>query len=78
MEAVVPYMKITHAPTPCPHTPLGSRGIGEGRPSDVPGCITNAVCDALSPFGIEITELPLRPNMIWRLIQEAKSKQAAD
>ena len=53
-------------------------GIGEGRPSDVPGVLCNAVCDALSPFGIEITELPLRPNMIWRKIQEAKAKQAAD
>ncbi|MBT3629069.1 MAG: xanthine dehydrogenase family protein molybdopterin-binding subunit [Rhodospirillaceae bacterium] len=76
--ADVPDLKITHAPTPCPHTPLGTRGIGEGRPSDVPGVITNAVCDALSPFGIEITELPLRPNKIWHLIQEAKAKQAAD
>ena len=76
--ADVPDMKITHAPTPCPHTPLGTRGIGEGRPSDVPGTISNAVCDALAPFGIEITELPLRPNMIWRKIQEAKIKQAAD
>lgn len=76
--ADVPNMKITHSPTPCPHTPLGSRGIGEGRPSDVPGVITNAVCDALSPFGIEITELPLRPNKIWHMIQEAKAKQAAD
>jgi len=76
--ADVPYMRITHAPTPCPHTPLGSRGIGEGRPSDVPGCLTNAVCDALSPFGIEITELPLRPDKIWRLIQDAKSTQAAN
>ena len=46
--------------------------------SDVPGTISNAVCDALAPFGIEITELPLRPNMIWRKIQEVKAKQAAD
>ncbi|MGY8994429.1 MAG: xanthine dehydrogenase family protein molybdopterin-binding subunit, partial [Rhodospirillales bacterium] len=76
--ADVPNMKITHAPTPCPHTPLGSRGIGEGRPSDVPGTICNAIVDALSPFGIEITNLPLRPNSIWNLIQEAKAKQAAD
>ena len=70
-------MKITQAPTPCPHTPLGSRVIGEGRPSDVPGTLCNAVCDALAPFGIEITELPLRPNMIWKLIQESKGKNSA-
>ena len=59
--ADVPDIKVTHAPTPCPYTPLGSRGIGEGRPSDVPGTLCNAVCDALGPFGIEITELPLSP-----------------
>ncbi len=74
--ADVPDIKVTHAPTPCPHTPLGSRGIGEGRPSSVPGTITNAVCDALTPFGIEITELPLRPNQIWQAIQNAKKKAA--
>lgn len=76
--ADVPDIKVTHAPTPCPYTPLGSRGIGEGRPSAIPGTLTNAVCDALSPFGIEITELPLRPNTLWRMIQEARAKQAAD
>ena len=50
--ADVPDIKVTHAPTPCPYTPLGSRGIGEGRPSDVPGTLCNAICDALSPFDI--------------------------
>ena len=75
--ADVPDIKVTHAPTPCPYTPLGSRGIGEGRPSDVPGTLCNAICDALGPFGIEITELPLRPNTLWRLIQEARGDRAA-
>ena len=70
--ADVPHIKVTHSPTPCPHTPLGTRGIGEGRPSSIPGNLCNAVCDALSPFGIEITELPLRPNTLWHLIQRAQ------
>ena len=47
-------------------------------PGPAPGAVSNAVCDALEPFGIEISELPLRPNMIWRLLQEAKLKHAAD
>jgi carbon-monoxide dehydrogenase large subunit len=76
--ADVPDIKVTHAPTPCPHTPLGSRGIGEGRPSSVPGTLTNAICDALSPFGVEITELPVRPSSLWKLIQNARGKKAAD
>ena len=71
--ADVPDFEINYATTPCPHTPLGTRGIGEGRPSSVPGTLTNAVCDALAPFGVEITELPLRPSTIWQKIQANQS-----
>ncbi len=58
--ADVPDIEITYAPTPCPHTPLGTRGIGEGRPSSVPGALSNAVCDAL------------RPGSVWQKIREAR------
>jgi len=70
--ADVPDIELTYASTPCPHTPLGTRGIGEGRPSSIPGALCNAVCDALSPFGIEITELPLRPGTLWAKIRDAQ------
>jgi aerobic carbon-monoxide dehydrogenase large subunit len=77
--ADVPSVEVHHdAGTPCPHTPLGSRGLGEGIPGAVPGALTNAVCDALRPFGIEIDELPLRPNRIWRALQQAKRPAAAE
>lgn len=72
--ADVPDIEITYAPTPCPHTPLGTRGIGEGRPSSVPGALANAVCDALTPFGIEITQLPLRPNLVWKHLRDARQQ----
>ncbi|MEM7466868.1 MAG: xanthine dehydrogenase family protein molybdopterin-binding subunit [Pseudomonadota bacterium] len=71
--ADVPDIEITYAPTPCPHTPLGTRGIGEGRPSSVPGALVNAVCDALLPMGIEITDLPLRPDTVWQKLKEARA-----
>jgi aerobic carbon-monoxide dehydrogenase large subunit len=64
----VPHIEVTHSFTPCPHTPLGSRGIGEGVPGPVPGALVNAVCDALEPFGIEINQLPLRPDKIWQML----------
>ncbi|MEM7543449.1 MAG: xanthine dehydrogenase family protein molybdopterin-binding subunit [Pseudomonadota bacterium] len=70
--ADTPNIDITYASTPCPHTPLGTRGIGEGRPASVPGALTNAICDALIPFGIEITELPLRPDTLWEKLQAAR------
>jgi carbon-monoxide dehydrogenase large subunit len=37
-----------------------------------PVAIANAVEDALSPLGIKITELPLPPDKLWRMIKEAK------
>jgi len=52
--------------------------IGEGIPGPVPGALSNSVCDILSPFGIQINELPLRPNMIWRRLQDAMMKGTAD
>ncbi|HUC67897.1 MAG TPA: xanthine dehydrogenase family protein molybdopterin-binding subunit [Stellaceae bacterium] len=77
--ADVPSVEVHHeAGTPCPHTPLGSRGLGEGIPGAVPGAVTNAVCDALQPFGIEIDELPLRPDRIWRALKAATEKTAAE
>ena len=71
--ADVPHVEVHHADTPCPHTPLGTRGLGEGIPGPVPGALANAVSDALMPFGIEINELPLRPDRLWALLEAARS-----
>lgn len=68
----VPHIEVTDAGTPCPLTPLGSRGLGEGIPGPVAGALPNAISDALAPFKIEITELPVRPDKLWRLIQKAR------
>lgn len=68
----VPSVEVYHeASEPCPYTPLGTRGLGEGIPAPVPAAVTNALCDALSPLGIEINELPLRPDKLWRMIRDA-------
>jgi 2-furoyl-CoA dehydrogenase large subunit len=41
----------------------------------VPAVIANAVSDALKPLGVRITELPMTPSRLWRLIEEAKRKE---
>ena len=69
----MPNFEVIHADTPCEHTPLGTRGIGEGTPGPVPGALCNAICDALEPFGIQITELPIRPDRVWKLLQKSSS-----
>ena len=70
--ADVPNVTVSHSPTPCPDHPLGVRAVGEGRPGPVPAALANAICDALSPFGVEITELPLKPEMILGLIEAGR------
>jgi len=71
----VPKIDIGHVETPSPLTALGSKGAGESSCMSVPAAIGNAIADALSPLGATINELPLSPNKIWHLIQEAKGKR---
>ncbi len=71
----VPEVDIGHLETPSPLTALGSKGAGESSTMSVPAAIANAIADALLPLGVTINELPLSPNKIWHLIQEAKKQK---
>jgi 2-furoyl-CoA dehydrogenase large subunit len=70
----IPPITIKHLETPSPLTPLGAKGLGEGNTMSAPAVIANAVEDALSGLGVTIDTLPLSPNRIWTLIQDAKQK----
>lgn len=70
--ADVPPMNVVHANTPCRHTPLGTRGMGEGTPGPVPGALANALCDALEPLALEINQLPIRPDRLWQHVRDAR------
>ncbi|MDE0048585.1 MAG: xanthine dehydrogenase family protein molybdopterin-binding subunit [Rhodospirillales bacterium] len=75
--ADVPTVTVGHAPTPCADHPLGVRAVGEGRPGPVPAALANAICDALSPYGVEITSLPLKPETILALIETGRARNGA-
>jgi 2-furoyl-CoA dehydrogenase large subunit len=70
----VPKVDIGHVESPSPLTALGSKGAGESSTMSVPVAIANAIADALAPLGVTINELPLSPNKIWHLIQEAQGQ----
>jgi carbon-monoxide dehydrogenase large subunit len=72
----VPPMEVVHLETVSPSTLGGFRGLGEGGTIGAPAAIANAIADALSPLGIEIFELPVTPERLYRLITEAKRKMA--
>ena len=52
--------------------PLGVKGIGEtGTIASTPA-VYSAVMDALAPLGVKKVDMPLRPERVWRAIQQAK------
>ena len=73
----VPSMDVIHVESPSPTTLGGFRGMGEGGTIGAPAAIANAIADALSPLNIEITELPMTPDRIFRLVQDAETKTKA-
>ena len=48
--------------------PGGYKGVGEGGAIGAPAAVVNAVADALSPFGVRITRLPLGPADVVALL----------
>ena len=67
----VPDMEIHHIEAVSPGTVGGFRGMGEGGTIGAPAAIANAIADALAPVGVEITELPVTPERLFRALRAA-------
>ncbi|WP_068279073.1 xanthine dehydrogenase family protein molybdopterin-binding subunit [Aldersonia kunmingensis] len=68
-----PTIEIAHLDTPSAG-PGGHKGVGEGGAIGSAPAIVNAVADALAPFGIEISRLPLTPSKIVAMVDEARTR----
>ena len=66
-------MQVVHLETDSPTTLGGFRGMGEGGTIGAPAAIANALADALAPLGIEVNELPVTPERLFRLIEAARA-----
>ncbi|TPL23454.1 xanthine dehydrogenase family protein molybdopterin-binding subunit [Mesorhizobium sp. B2-4-9] len=73
----VPDVRLFHMETPSPHTEFGVKGIGEGGAVGPPAAIVSAVNDALRPLGVEVHDLPLKPDVILDAILEARQRLKA-
>jgi aerobic carbon-monoxide dehydrogenase large subunit len=67
----VPSMRVVHMETASPAIG-GFRGMGEGGTIGAPAAVANAISDALVALGIEIDELPVTPERLFRLVRSAK------
>jgi aerobic carbon-monoxide dehydrogenase large subunit len=72
--ADVPRVEIAHIESPSPYTPKGIKGMGEGGALAPPAALTNAVADALAPFGARINEIPLTPERVLNCIARGQNE----
>ncbi len=68
----LPKFEIQHQETPSPFAPLGTKGVGESGVTGPLGALCSAVESALQELDLEIVELPLTPERVWRAIQAAR------
>ena len=71
----IPPIELHHMETPSTQSVTKAKGLGEGGAIGAPAAVINAVNDALTPFGVEIDEMPATPQRI-RAALRAKEKAA--
>lgn len=64
MSGEMPDIDVGHVVSPTLESELGAKGAGEAGTAAAAAVVSNAVNDALSPFGVVITEIPLTPQII--------------
>jgi carbon-monoxide dehydrogenase large subunit len=69
----IPFMDVVHVESESA-VAGGFRGMGEGGTIGAPAAIANAIADALSPLGIDVSILPMTPERIFKLMEQAKLK----
>ncbi len=75
--ADVPPIELLHTEVPSPVTTFGVRGVGEVGTIPPAAAVTNAVCDALADYGVEISTLPVTPERVWQALRDARERAAA-
>ena len=65
-----PDFELGATVTPCPHHPLGAKGVGESPTVGSPPAIVNAVIDALhQSHGVDHIDMPCNPARVWAAMQ---------
>ena len=69
MAMEMPDIEVGHVVTPTADSELGAKGAGEAGTAGAPGCVMNAINDALRPLGAKpLTDMPFTPGKILRAL----------
>jgi len=75
MAAEMPDIEVDHVVTPTSDSELGAKGAGEAGTAGAPGCVMNAVNDALLPLGAApITQMPITPERVLKALPGSISR----
>jgi carbon-monoxide dehydrogenase large subunit len=72
-----PRFELHEMVTPCPHHPLGAKGVGESPTVGSPAAFVNAVVDALVHLGVRNIDMPLTSDKVWEAIEDSRPRKAA-
>ena len=68
---MIPWFELDRTETPTDVNPMGVKGVGEAGTIGATPAIVNAIVDALSPFGVRHIDMPVRPEVVWRIINSS-------
>jgi aerobic carbon-monoxide dehydrogenase large subunit len=72
-----PGFELHEVVTPCPHHPIGAKGIGECAAVGGPAAFVNAVMDALKDTGVRNIDMPLFPDRVFGALQTGEDVSGA-
>jgi carbon-monoxide dehydrogenase large subunit len=68
----IPEIELHHIETPSRNSLTKAKGLGEGGTIGAPAAVINAINDALSPFGVEIDEMPATPQRVRSALRKVE------
>ncbi|MBX9587751.1 MAG: xanthine dehydrogenase family protein molybdopterin-binding subunit [Hyphomonadaceae bacterium] len=68
MAGEMPDIEIAHVETPTLDTELGAKGCGEAGTAAASAAAMNAVNDAIAPLGVSVSQIPMTPQRLLRVL----------
>ena len=65
-----PGYELHEVVTPCPHHPIGAKGVGECATVGGPAAFVNAVMDAIKDTGVRNIDMPLLPDRVYEALTQ--------
>jgi len=65
----MPDFELSRTVTPTPVNPMGAKGAGDVSQPAVAPAIINAICNALSDYGVRHIDIPATPEKVWKAMK---------